>query len=309
VKISILGAGAMGSLFGSYLSQHNDVWLIDVDEGRVKNIQNTGIAIREQNRKTVYRPNAVSNSSNLYTMDLVIVFVKAMYTIAALSQNQNLIDSDTYIMTLQNGLGHEEKLRIFTDADHVIIGMTQHNSSINVDGSINHGGEGNTTIGILSGDSSRIQHIADNFSNCGIQTSVADEVKEQIWKKLFLNTAASSLTAILQVPLGYIIDNPHACSMMEQLVREAVDVANSDCKYQFKPNEVISNIKQVIANAKSGYTSIYSDLKNGNRSEVDTISGSVVSLAKQYGISAPCHEFIVSMIHALEDKPKLGNLE
>jgi len=309
VRIAILGAGAMGSLFGGYLSLHNDVWLMDVDEGRVKKIQNIGIAIREQNRTIVYRPNAVSNSSNLHAMDLVIVFVKAMYTIAALSQNQNLINSDTYIMTLQNGIGHEEKLENFTDVDHVIIGMTQHNSSINSDGSINHGGGGDTTIGILSGDSSRIQHIADNFSNCGIQTSVSDEVKEQIWKKLFLNTAASSLTAVLQVPLGYLIDNPHACAMMEQLAREAVDVANSECKYQYKPDEVISIIKQVIANAKGGYTSIYSDLKNGNRSEVDTISGSVVSSAKQHGISAPCHEFIVSMIHAMEDKQKLGKLE
>ena len=59
--------------------------------------------------------------------------------------------------------------------------------------------------------------------------------------------------------------------------------------------EVISNIKTVLSNGKGGYTSIYTDLKNANRTEVDTIAGSVVAAAKEYGVSVPCHEMAVAL--------------
>jgi 2-dehydropantoate 2-reductase len=302
MKIAVLGAGAMGSLFGGYLSRHNDVWLVDVDAQRVRVINEKGITITEKDGENVFLPKALMDTSGLDEMDLIIIFVKAMFTMDALSQNRHLIGKDTYVMTLQNGAGHEAKLLQFTDEDHVLIGTTQHNSSIISDGNIHHGGGGKTTIGILGGNSARVQHIADSFSSCGIETTVSDEVKRQIWIKLFLNTAASSLTAILQVPLGFILDDPYAHSMMEWLAREAVAVANADGFTPFDAEEVISDIKLVLANARDGYTSIYADLKKGIRTEVDTISGYVVEEAKRLGVPAPYHEFIVALIHAFEDK-------
>jgi 2-dehydropantoate 2-reductase len=302
MKIAVLGAGAMGSLFGGYLSKHNDVWLLDVDAQRVKAINEKGVTITEKDGESVFMPKAMTDASGLDKMDLIIVFVKAMFTFEAISQNRHLIGKDTYIMTLQNGAGHEAKLLQFTDADHVLIGTTQHNSSIISDGHIHHGGGGNTTIGILGGKSARVQHIADSFSSCGIETMISEDVKWQIWTKLFLNTAASPLTAILQVPLGFILDDPYACSMMERLAREAVAVANAEGFAQFDAEEVIGDIKNVLANAKGGYTSIYADLKKAVRTEVDTISGFVVEEAKRLGVAVPYHEFVVSLIHAFEDK-------
>ena len=302
MKITILGAGAMGCLFGGYLSKHNDVWMVDISAQRVKEITENGVTITEKQGKSVYSPQAVTNTAGLGEMDLIIVFVKAMFTLEALKQNRHLIGKNTYIMTLQNGAGHETKLIEFTDTDHVLIGTTQHNSSIISDGHIHHGGSGKTTIGILGENSARVQHIADNFSNCGFETIVSDNVKKQIWTKLFLNTAASSLTAILQVPLGFVLDDLYACLLMEKLVHEAVTVANAEGFALFDTEEVIGNIKTVLMNARDGYTSIYADLKNGVRTEVDTISGSIVETANRLGIAVPYHEFVVSLIHAMENK-------
>jgi 2-dehydropantoate 2-reductase len=302
MKIAVLGAGAMGALFGGHLSKHNDVWLVDVDAQRVRAINEKGVTITEKDGENVFMPKALTDTSDLDEMDLIIIFVKAMFTFEALSRNRHLIGKDTYVMTLQNGAGHETKLIQFTDTDHVLIGTTQHNSSIISDGHIYHGGGGKTTIGILGGNSARIQHIADSFSNCGFETIVSDNVKKQIWTKLFLNTAASSLTAILQVPLGFILDDPYASLLMEKLAHEAVTVANAEGFAQFDAEEVIGNIKTVLANAKNGYTSIYADLKNGVRTEVDTISGSVVETARRMGVAVPYHELVVSLIHAIENK-------
>jgi 2-dehydropantoate 2-reductase len=68
--------------------------------------------------------------------------------------------------------------------------------------------------------------------------------------------------------------------------------------------DVIAGVETVCKNAPNGYTSIYADIRDGRRSEVDTISGSVVEAARRLGVSVPCHEMIVSLIHALERRPR-----
>lgn len=303
MRIAVLGAGAMGSLFGGYLSQHNEVWLVDVDQEKVNKINCIGIKIREPHGDQIFRPKALTDTTGLGKVDLLIVFVKAMYSRNALSQNRHLIGDDTYVMTLQNGSGHQETLLEFARRDRVIIGVTQHNSSIIETGYLHHGGGGKTNIGLLDGGSERIQPIAKVFNECGFETFVADDIKRLIWNKLFLNTSASVLTGILQVKLGFMIDNQHGWFLVERLVREAVAVANAD-GLNFNPDEVLANIKTALSNSREGYTSIYADLRNGALTEVDTISGSVVREAKRVGISAPSHEFVVELVHAMEDKIK-----
>lgn len=302
MNITILGAGAMGSLFGGYLSRNNKVWLVDVNAERVARINERGIKVREKDGDVVFYPTAVTNTLGLDTMDLVVVFVKAMFTVQALEANRHLIGRDTYLMTLQNGTGHEEKLLRFADKKHVVIGSTQHNSSIIEDGYVNHGGGGETYIGVLEGDGCTVRPIADNLTTCGFPCDCSENVKKQIWSKLFLNTAASSLTGILQVPLGFILDDPNAHFLMEQLAREAVDVANTEGFASFDTAEVITGICDVLNNAKDGYTSIYADIKAGARSEVDTISGSVVEIAKRLGVDVPYHRMVVALVHAMENK-------
>lgn len=303
MKIAILGAGAMGVLFGGCLSRENQTWLVDVNRKRVKTITESGVRIRETDgREVFYHPDAVTDTSGLPAMDLVIVFVKSMFTRAALEANRNLIGPDTYLMTLQNGAGHERQLLEFVDREHVIIGSTQHNSSILADGYVNHGGGGRTSIGLLTGDGDCLHKIADTFTACGFDCEISDKVQCQIWNKLFLNTAASSLTAILQVPLGFILENPYACGIMEKLAGEAVAVANAMGMTDFETEQIIGEIKTVLSNSRGGYTSIYADIKNGMRTEVDTISGSVVETARELQVPVPYHEIVVSLIHAMEGR-------
>lgn len=306
MRITVLGAGAMGALFGGYLSQHNDVWLVDVDSQKVKRINEDGIRIREEGGTVTFHPFAVSDTCGLGEMDLIIIFVKAMYTRSALESNRHLIGNNTYVMTLQNGAGHDALIKDFVSEDHIIIGTTKHNSSVIDMGYVNHGGGGESTIGLLCGTSQVLQPIADNFTACGFDTELSDCVQEAIWNKLFINTSASVMTGILQTKLGFLADSIHGWLLVKQLVEEAVDVANAG-GMNFKQEEVEHMVRDLLENAHDGYTSIYADLHNGIRTEVDTISGSVVNEAKRLGIQVPCHEFAVTLVHAMEDKNSFMN--
>ncbi|MBQ3697249.1 MAG: 2-dehydropantoate 2-reductase, partial [Spirochaetales bacterium] len=203
MRITVLGAGAMGSLFSGYLSRKNDVTVVDVSEVTVNAINAKGVNIKEKDGSILNcHPKAVRDSKGIGYQDLIIVFVKSMFTVSALEGNRNLIGPETYLMTLQNGAGHESKLLRFADRRHVIIGSTQHNSSVIEPGFVNHGGSGMCSIGLLDGDSEVLRPIAENMIGCGLECHTENNVQKQVWKKMFTNTAASSLTALFQVPLG-----------------------------------------------------------------------------------------------------------
>jgi len=300
MKIAILGAGAMGMLFGGHLSKNADVTLIDVDESRASDISNNGIIITGKSEVTAL-PNAVTSSVGMSPVDLVIVFVKSMHTPLALKQNRGIVGSETYVMTLQNGAGHENALREFVSQDKIILGTTQHNSSIKARTEIHHGGAGHTYIGLISGDTAPLAPFRTVFEASGFETTVSSEIYKNIWNKLFLNASASALTAVLQVRMGYLIENPYAWSIVRKLAEEAVSVANAR-GLGFDLDSVVGNIRTVLENARDGYTSIYADVRDGRKTEADTISGYVASEAKAWGIPVPTHECIISLIHAMEDK-------
>ena len=302
MTIAILGSGAMGCLFGSYLSKRNDVFLVGHNPEKQTVLDKNGIIVRERDgSENHYYPHAVSDCANLPVADLVIIFVRVMDTLTVLESSKAIIGPNTYVMTLQNGAGHDEKLLKYVDSSHAIIGSTKHSSSVVGPGLIFHSGIGKTAIGAVNGDSD-ISFISDELTACGFPCSVSESIKKQIWDKLFVNTAASSLTGVLQVPLGFILDDPYANSLMRKMIHEAVEVAHAEGFECFDEDQVTKSVIEVIENGKKGYTSIYTHVKTGQKSEVDYISGYVLKRAKELGIPAPCHEMVVTLIHALEDR-------
>lgn len=300
MRIAVIGAGAMGALYGGYLSRKHDVLLVDVNRTQVDAINARGLTIHEPDGGvTLCRPRALFNTQGMAPADVVILFVKAMFSGSALESNRSLIGPDTVLMTLQNGSGHEETLLKYCDRGHVVLGTTQHNSAVLGLGEIRHGGSGKTCIGGLDGDSQRLAPIARAFTACGLQTVCDDRVQRLIWDKLFTNVSASVLTGVLQVPLGFIAQNAHAWALCETLVREAVAVAAGE-GFAFDAEEKLAQVRAVCEKSPDGLTSIYADLRDGRRTEVDTISGSVVRASRRNGVPAPTHEAMVALVHAME---------
>ncbi|RVU97223.1 ketopantoate reductase family protein [Coriobacteriales bacterium OH1046] len=305
MKITVIGCGAMGGLYGAYLSQRNDVTVIDVVKDTVDTINRDGIEIVEPDGSSaVYRPKASLTSEGMEPQDLVIVFVKALFTESALTSNARIIGPDTYLMTLQNGGGHEEILGKFADRDHVVIGTTQHNAARLAAGSVRHGGSGKTVIGASGLPAEKLIPIAETLSSCGLEAAVDGNVQRLIWNKLFTNVSASVLTALFQMPLGFIASDEYAWSLCAKLVRETVDIA-AVAGFEFDFEQKLAEVRHVCEASSEGITSIQADIAAGRRTEVDTISGYVADCARKHGIPAPNHEFAVAAIHALEGKARV----
>lgn len=300
MKIAILGGGAMGSVFGGCLSVHNQVTIVEVNQELVSVLRDKGICIVEPDgTREVFSPNVVADTAGMGPADLVIVFVKSMYSEDALRKNQSLIDSHTCLMTLQNGSGHEDTLLKFADARHVIIGTTQHNACMESLGVVRHGGKGQTVIGGLSDDCVSLEAVAEVFRQSGLECETSGQVRRMIWKKLFTNVSVSALTGVFQCPLGFIRDNEDAWELCRILVKEAADVANAE-GMRFDLKETLDEVEAVCRNSPDGITSICADMKAGRKTEVDSISGSVVRAGEKMGVPTPGHLFLVHFIHAME---------
>ena len=304
MRIAVIGAGAMGSIYGGHLSQHNEVILVDTNQQVVEQINKNGLLVDENGTSVSYQPKALCDTSEEKPVDLVILFVKALFSRAALENNSALIGPDTRLMTLQNGAGHEDLLKEFVSEDRVIIGTTEDNGAVLGLGHVRRGGTGVTNVGMLTEDRDGfLTRLKENFDSCGFEVRIHENIQYLIWDKLFTNVSLSALTGVLQVDMGYIAADEFAWKLCCQLIREAVDAA-AGLGMDFDYDEKVAEVKAVCDKSPNGLTSIYADLRDGRRSEVDTISGSVVRAGKKSGVATPSHEFLVELIHAMEGRPK-----
>lgn len=304
MKVTVIGCGAMGGLYGAYLSKKYDVTVVDVSKDTVDAINKEGLTIIEPNGSSaIYYPKAALPSEYIGPQDVVLVFVKAFLTESALSACADIIGPDTYLMTLQNGGGHEAVLSQFVDRDHVILGTTQHNATRLGSHTVRHGGSGKTVIGGFELPTEICAYAVDGLSQCGFEAEASNDVQRMVWGKLFTNVSASALTALFQMPLGFIAHSEPAWTLCHKLIREAVDVAAA-AGYAFDFEQTLAEVRHVCESSPEGVTSIQADIAAGRRTEVDTISGYVVTCATQHAIAAPSHEFVVSAIHALEERAR-----
>lgn len=304
MRIAVIGAGAMGSIYGGRLSLHNEVYLVDTSAAVVDHINREGLRLEEPDGEHIYHPRAVTSAEGMEPVDLILLFVKSLFSRAALSGNQSLIGPDTYIMTLQNGCGHEDILSEFVARDRVIIGTTQDNGALLAPGRVRRGGTGHTNVGMLAEDAGGfLPRLQQAFRVCGFDLEIHANIQQLIWDKLFTNVSLSAVTAILQVDMGYIASNEHAWNMTVRLIREAAAVARA-MGLEADDEKLMAEIMAVSKRSPGGCTSIRADLRDGRRSEVDTISGSVVRAARRHGIPVPTHEFVVEMVHAMEERGK-----
>lgn len=302
MKITVIGAGAMGSVYGGHLSKKHQVYLVDTNPDIVTQINREGLKIDEDGVTNTYHPTAVAGTEGLGEMDLVILFVKSIYSRAALAGNQGVIGEKTRLLTLQNGAGHEDILKEFVPEDRVIIGTTEDNGAVLAPGHVRRGGVGNTNVGMLTEDREEfLPQLKEAFDSCGFQVKIHENIQYLIWDKLFTNVSLSAVTGILQVDMGFIAENEYAWKLTKTLIHEAIAVAGA-LGLSFDEEAVTERVRQTAIGNPAGCTSIRADLCDGRRTEVNTISGSVVTAAGRCGVSVPSHEFVVNMVHAMEMK-------
>ena len=301
MKIVIIGAGAMGCLYGAYLSRKHEVIMLDSFDRQVEAINQNGITVLEEDGTENKFTNVKACISGEYkeAADLVVVFVKSTFTEDALRDNKKLFSDKTLVMTLQNGAGNDRKIAKYVNKKNIIIGTSKHNSVNLGGGKVRHSGSGETTIGSNLENNTNLDKIQAILEECGFKVEKTNDIQRVIWSKLFVNLSINTFTAITRAPIGSMIENKYAWDFAEKMICEAVDVAEADGTH-FSYREVLNMVHHVCEDAGKGYSSMSQDVMNCRLTEIDAINGAIVEQAKLYNVKVHYNSLIVDLIHAIE---------
>jgi 2-dehydropantoate 2-reductase len=302
MRTVIVGAGAMGSLFGGVLSlSGEEVWLVDIWKEHIDTIRSKGLVIEEKGKTQTISVNATSDIASIGKADLILYFVKTYHTEKAVSDSLVLEKEDTVFLTLQNGLKNEETICKQVDRKKVILGVTGQGATLLGPGHIRHAGWGKTYVGELDGRSTeRSDRISQMFLKAGIETEASSRIHDLVWEKLFINVGINALAALLGLKNGQLLDYPETMRLMEALVSEAVEVAHrKGIRIEVNP---IDRVRGVIEATRENRCSMGQDLDYKRRTEIDAINGAVVREADHLGISVPYNRMITDLIKVIEKR-------
>jgi 2-dehydropantoate 2-reductase len=300
MKTVIMGAGAMGSLYGGLLaSSGEEVWLVDIWKEHIEAIRSKGLIVEEKGEEKSIRVHATTDVSSVGKADLVILFVKTYHTEKAVSDALVLEKENTVFLTLQNGLANEDVISRQVNRRKVLLGVTNQGATLLGAGKIRHGGWGKTYLGELDGQgTNRIREIAQVFGKAGIETEISSAIQRLIWEKLLINIGINALAAVTGVKNGQLLDHPEALMLMDALVSEAVEIAKQKgIRIEGNP---IDKVKAVAEATKANRCSMGQDLDNKRRTEIDVINGALVREAERLGLSVPYNRMITNLIKVIE---------
>jgi len=304
MKFGIVGAGAMGCLFGSFLAkQGEEVWLVDVWKEHVELINEKGLSVMIEGKSERIPIQATTNTHDVGRCDAVIIATKFRHTRDAVRNALNIIDEETVVITLQNGIGNVETISEFVNKDQIVFGVTTLGSVVKGPGHIEATVTkvGQTYLWSVTGEpGKRVKSVIDACNRAGLDFSLTPDVKERIWRKLCLNAGLSVPCAIPRLECGDYIEQPHSLELTRGLVQEIVAVAEHE-GVNLDPEEMYENVVNLARQSPNHRTSILMDVVNHRKTEIDCLNGAVVSRARKYGIKVPFNSVISNIIRITED--------
>jgi 2-dehydropantoate 2-reductase len=301
MKIAILGAGAMGSLFGAKLSPLADVWLVDPWAAHVQAMQRDGLRLIElDGTETVVSVQATTNPPTVGDgVDLALIFVKSHQTSEVAGWASPLLKADGLALTLQNGLGNLEAIASVLGLDRGVQGVTAHGATLVAPGQVRHAGQGTTHVASRPTVTAQLTKIAALFEQAGFKTDLSDNLDSLLWGKLIINVGINALTAILRVPNGLLAEVEPASALMTGAVDEAVQVAQA--KGITLPYDDPQEQTRAVAIATGlNRSSMLSDVSRGVPTEIDVINNAIVREGASLGIPTPVNQTLVWLIKTFE---------
>ncbi len=304
MRAVVVGAGAMGSIYGAMLHDAgHEVCFLEANPRVVDAISDDGLVItRPDGRDDTYRVAVSSDAAALGGPgDLVLFQVKGFATAAAAESARALVGPDTAILTLQNGLGNEATLRAAYPDNPLLIGVSVHSVAVTAPGRYRHTGVRETHLGpAVESQYPVAQRVASWFDGGGYTTHCEHEVevRREIFGKWVLNCGSLPTLAMTGLPTATLSGLEVVLRLCDALTREACELAALEGTHLDAAERAAFN--RDLFRTAGGKASMLQDIEAGRRTEIDTINGAAVRIADRHGHPAPLNRAMVSLVKGRE---------
>jgi 2-dehydropantoate 2-reductase len=300
MRIAVIGAGAMGSVFGArLLSPGVEVILFDINEPHVQAVRARGLTLGDAAGERLVTIAATARIAEVTDADLALVVVDSNATADVAPLLPGVLTKDGVALTLQNGIGNVEALAATLGVDRVIAGSTYNSAAFIAPGHVRHTNVGPTVIGRPDGPpTKRVHALAAQLSAAGFPTAASDNTMGHVWSKFVLNCAINPVAALTGLRAGEIARHPPTALLLERLLDEVLAVAAA--KGIRLPDADLR--RHVLDHAFERYNrpSMLQHVESGRRTEIEALNGALVREANALGIAVPYNAAIWAAVSGID---------
>ena len=309
MRIAIVGAGAMGCLYGGLLARAGeDVVLIDAWADHVAAIARDGLRLDGITGDLTIAVAAAVSAAGVAPVDAVLVQTNTTDTAAAAETAAAVLKPAGYALTLQNGVGNVESLAEVLGPGRVLGGLSYHSAAGQGPGHVTHTHAGPTWIGELDGARSpRLKALDALLWRAGFEPVIVDDIMGFIWNKFIHNCAINPISAVTGLRGGEIARDPAADALQTRIVEEALAVVRA--KGIALPEADPLGAIKAFCRIKYNKPSMLQHVEQGKLTEIDALNATVVREGRALGIPTPYNEALTWMVRAVADRSRRRLLE
>ncbi len=295
IRYAVLGAGAMGSVFGARLHLAGcEVELLNRSPEHSQAIRKNGLLAHIDGKShRIDIPACIVDRAR--SADAVIIFTKSYQIDAALEKLPASLNQ-AHVVTLQNGLGNGERVANWVGVERTIEGVTMMPADFIGPGEVASSDPAETWLYHANGQASElVETIARDFNKAGITSTVTAEVQRFIWQKACFNVAMNALCALTNGSPGLLQQFADGNALAHEIAEETLGVAEQ-IGIAVDAHKVHQLIDYACANHTWHKPSMLQDLNHARITEVDALNGYIAQVALQHGLTAPLNHTMARLI-------------
>jgi len=303
-SVAVVGAGALGCLFGAMLARSGHRVTLIGRATHVAAIRRDGLVFESGEARQSIALAATEDVAAVAGAGLALFCVKSADTDEAARAMAPHLAPGAVVLSLQNGVDNVERIAAHT-RNEVLPALVYAAAEMAAPGHVRHTGGGNLVIGRLKAfsaaigaDRARLEAIAALFDAVGISARISDAIEVELWTKLVMNSAYNAISALCGARYGAMVALPEIRAVMSDAVREVVAVAAT--KGVRLPDDIAERAIKLADGMPVTISSTAQDIRRGRRTEIDHLNGYVVRAGDAAGIPVPVNRTLNALMKLLE---------
>jgi 2-dehydropantoate 2-reductase len=307
MEIAIVGAGVLGSIFGSlFLEKGFNVTLIEVLKERVGLIAKEGLWLQwPDGERTHSRISITSQVDEVGVKDVVMIAVKGYHTRSAIESAMPMIGEDTMVLSVQNGLGNLEVIAETAGPERVVGGITAHSGMPVSMNEVRYvGGLGPLlVIGPYDGVARPgFKNMVEQFQAVGLDVHTTSDINSVIWKKLIANVSTNVVAALTGLTGSIAVKHEPTVRIIEALSQELSQVARAKGIDFPELEDPLDFSLKAFASTRDNRVSMLQDVEAGRPTEIGNLNEVIVSEGRGFNIPTPYNEAVSWLTRGVEER-------
>ena len=302
-RIAIVGAGAMGSVYaGLFAEAGYQISVVDLWQEHITAIDKTGLHLEgASGDRVIGGITAVHQIADLGSIDLYVIATKANGVGDAAAEIAKVMQPDSLVLTIQNGLGAGDRIAQYMPTDNVLLGVAEgFGASIKGPGHIHHNAMRQIRIGeMVGGMTDRLVWIESLWQAAGFKATAFADIHQLVWEKFICNVMCSAPSVAFDCTIGELFSDEDRRIVALGCMLEAYEIGLTK-NIAFSFDDAVAYGVKFAADMPHASPSMRLDHLAGKRSEIDAINGMVPVLGREMGIKTPYNDTLVALVRARE---------